>query len=95
MSKNVDETLQKLIAKNKGDYITQGCAFNKNCPRQMELLRFALESSASFSGLVKEMLAQRITPTTSPEKPQQPLREIVERVEQQPTKPKLAVGNYL
>lgn len=54
---NVDEKINELINKNKGKYITQACAFNKECPRQMALLKFALESSVSFSGLIKELLA--------------------------------------
>ena len=58
--KNVDERIEELKARTKGDYITQGCSFNKNSPRQMELLKFALENSDSFSGLVKELLAKML-----------------------------------
>ncbi len=56
--KSVDEKIEELKNRTKGKYITQACAFNKNSPRQMELLKFALENSDSFSGLVKEMLAK-------------------------------------
>lgn len=56
MSK-ADERIEDLKSKNKGAYITQGVSFNKDCPRQMELLKFAFEKSASFSGLIKELLA--------------------------------------
>jgi hypothetical protein len=71
---DVDVVIEDLISRTKGKYITQGVAFNKDCPRQMALLRQALSESASFSGLVKEMLALRYsqptqktqTPTFSP-----------------------------
>lgn len=58
---NVDERIEKMKAKNKGRYLTQGVSFNKDCPRQMELLKFALENSVSFSGLVKELLALKFS----------------------------------
>lgn len=61
--KNVDERIEELKKKNKGKYITQGVSFNKECPRQMALLKFALENSASFSGLIKELLAVRFEST--------------------------------
>lgn len=55
----VDALIEDLKNRSKGKYITQGCSFNKTCPRQMALLKQALMESASFSGLVKEMLALR------------------------------------
>lgn len=55
----VNEMIEKMKAKTKGKYITQGVSFNKTCPRQMEMLKKALMSSVSFSGLAKEMLAIR------------------------------------
>ena len=55
----VDAIIAEMVRKNKGKYITQACAFNKTCPRQMKMLKKALMSSVSFSGLVKEMLALR------------------------------------
>lgn len=58
--KDVDKRIEELVKRTKGDYITQACAFNKNSPRQMELLRFALQQSDSFSGLVKELLARML-----------------------------------
>jgi hypothetical protein len=51
--------IDEMIKRNKGKYITQGVSFNKECPRQMELLKKSLMSSVSFSGLAKEMLALR------------------------------------
>lgn len=57
---NVDKRIEELKNKNKGRYVTQGVAFNKESERQMELLRFALEQSDSFSGLVKELLAKML-----------------------------------
>lgn len=58
---NVDQYIENLSSRNKGKYITQGVAFNKECPRQMNLLRCALLDSTSFSGLAKEMLALRFS----------------------------------
>lgn len=55
----VDALIADMVARSKGRYITQGVTFNKSCPRQMSLLKMALMSSASFSGLGKEMLALR------------------------------------
>ncbi|MDR4945205.1 hypothetical protein [Neobacillus cucumis] len=56
---NVDEFIEELKNRTTGKYINQGVAFNKNCKRQMALLRNALMDSSSFSGLIKEMLAVR------------------------------------
>ena len=53
----VDEMIEKMAKRTKGKYITQGVSFNKDCPRQMRMLKSALMSSASFSGLIKELLA--------------------------------------
>lgn len=53
----VDKMIEDMKNRTKGKYITQGCSFNKSCPRQMDLLKKALMSSASFSGLAKEILA--------------------------------------
>ena len=58
----VDKIIEDVIARTKGKYLTQGVSFNKTCPRQMELLKKALMSSASFSGLAKEALAMRLQP---------------------------------
>ncbi|AZU98961.1 hypothetical protein pW2_129 [Bacillus phage pW2] len=55
----VDAMIEDMIKRTKGKYITQACAFNKTCPRQIELLKKALMSSVSFSGLIKESLALR------------------------------------
>ncbi|MED1469867.1 hypothetical protein [Bacillus salipaludis] len=56
---NVDEFIENLRTRTNGTYIHQGVAFNKNCRRQMALLKRALLDSSSFSGLIKEMLAIR------------------------------------
>ena len=53
----VEMMIEEMSSRSKGKYITQGVAFNKTCPRQMELLKKALMSSISFSGLGKELLA--------------------------------------
>jgi hypothetical protein len=55
----VNKMIEEMKNRTKGKYLTQGCSFNKDCPRQMDMLKKALMSSASFSGLVKEMLAMR------------------------------------
>ncbi|AYP68223.1 hypothetical protein PQE75_gp091 [Bacillus phage vB_BcoS-136] len=56
---DVNKMIYDMVKRTKGKYITQACAFNKDCPRQMEMLKQALMSSVSFSGLVKEMLAMK------------------------------------
>lgn len=53
----VDILIEEMLKKGKGKYVTQGVAFNKSDDRQMGLLRKALMTSNSFSGLIKEMLA--------------------------------------
>lgn len=65
---NVDEFLEDLKNRTSGKYINQGVAFNKNCKRQMALLRSALLDSSSFSGLIKEMLAVRFSDDPKKEK---------------------------
>jgi len=65
---NVDEFLEELKNRTNGKYINQGVAFNKNCKRQMTLLRGALLDSSSFSGLIKEMLAVRYSDDPKKEK---------------------------
>lgn len=55
----VDKMIEDMMKRTKGRYITQGISFNKSCPRQMNLLKKALMSSVSFSGLGKELLAIR------------------------------------
>jgi hypothetical protein len=59
--KEVDEMIEAMASRTKGKYITQGVSFNKTCPRQMGLLKKALMSSVSFSGLAKELLAMRFS----------------------------------
>lgn len=51
--------IEDMKSRTKGKYLTQGVSFNKTCPRQMDLLKKSLMASVSFSGLAKEMLAQR------------------------------------
>lgn len=55
-----------MASRTKGKYITQGVSFNKNCPRQMGMLKKALMSSVSFSGLAKELLAVRFEDHAKP-----------------------------
>lgn len=73
--KEVDKLIEEMVSRTKGRYITQGVSFNKTCPRQMGLLKNALMASVSFSGLAKELLAQKfdgavsIAPPSEIEKP--------------------------
>ena len=55
----VEMIIDELVKKTKGNYITQGVAFNKNKKNQMDLLRMVLRSSYSFGGFIKEMLAEK------------------------------------
>ena len=85
----VDAMIEDMKKRGKGKYITQGVAFNKTCPRQMALLKQALMHSASFSGLAKEVLAQKFSG-----------HQITSGTTQQgmsaPTKPKTKnIGNFL
>ena len=52
--------IEEMKRKTKGKYITQGVTFNKESQRQMELLKYALMYSSSFSALCKEMLAAKL-----------------------------------
>lgn len=51
--------INQMKSKSKGSYITQGVSFNKDNERHMELLKLCLMHSGSFSGMVKEMLADK------------------------------------
>ncbi|UUV46400.1 hypothetical protein [Bacillus phage vB_BanS-Thrax3] len=98
----VDALLADMVTRTKGKYITQGVSFNKTCPRQMDLLKKALMSSASFSGLAKESLALRFSSPT-PASPadnrvyvqkQPSMSKNLENLSQNKTKPK-NTGNFL
>lgn len=65
----VDKMIEDMITRNKSRNITQGVTFNKTCPRQMGLLKKALMSSTSFSGLAKEMLAIKFSENEQPVTP--------------------------
>jgi hypothetical protein len=54
---NIDEYMEYLYNKTKGQYITQGVSFNKDDAFQMDLLKKALLTHNSFSGLVKHLLS--------------------------------------
>lgn len=62
----VNQIIEDMMKRTKGRYLTQGVSFNKTCPRQMYLLKKALMSSVSFSGLAKEMLALRFEDLDKP-----------------------------
>jgi len=98
----VDEAIANMVARTKGKYITQGVSFNKTCPRQMDLLKKALMSSASFSGLAKESLALRFS-SPAPASPadnrvyvqkQPSMSRNMENLSEKKVKPK-NTGNFL
>lgn len=62
----VNKLIEEMVKRTKGKYITQGVSFNKTCPRQMNLLKNALMSSVSFSGLGKELLAVKFEQNEQP-----------------------------
>lgn len=64
----VDAMIEDMVKRSKGRYITQGVSFNKESPRQMNLLKKALMSSASFSGLGKELLAEKFNGLENPQR---------------------------
>ncbi|MCL1700865.1 hypothetical protein [Lysinibacillus sp. Bpr_S20] len=55
----VEAMIEEMKKKTKGKYITQGITFSKDSERQMELLKYALMYSTSFSGLGKELIADK------------------------------------
>lgn len=55
----VEAMIEEMKKKSKGKYITQGVTFNKESERHMELLKYALMYTTSFSGLGKELLADK------------------------------------
>lgn len=55
-SQNIDEYMNDFINETKGQYITQGVSFNKDDSLEMELLKKAILSYGSFSGLCKYLL---------------------------------------
>ena len=55
------QMIEEMKSKTKGKYITQGVTFNKDSERHMELLKYALMYAGSFSGLGKEMLAEKFS----------------------------------
>ncbi|MEE5181005.1 hypothetical protein JDW21_18705 [Bacillus subtilis] len=98
----VDKIIEEMKNRTKGKYITQGVSFNKTCPRQMDLLKKALMSSVSFSGLGKELLAVKFSNTKETREELQnfnsvvpqniPIKETETSIEQ----PKLkSLGNFL
>ncbi|MCR4362162.1 hypothetical protein NUG13_12555 [Bacillus subtilis] len=98
----VDKIIEEMKNRTKGKYITQGVSFNKTCPRQMDLLKKALMSSVSFSGLGKELLAVKFSNTEEIREELQnfnsvvpqniPIKETETPIEQ----PKLkSLGNFL
>lgn len=91
--RDVDYIIEDMINRTKGDYITQGVSFNKNTPRHMELLRYALDNSNSFSGLVKELLARQFDDGGIHSKGNINQRQNVKRVDMKPKSKD--VGNFI
>lgn len=63
--KEASMMVELMKNKNKNGYITQGVSFSKDNERHMELLKLCLMHSSSFSGLVKEMLANKFDEVTT------------------------------
>lgn len=61
----VDAIIEKLIARTKGKYITQGVSFDKTSKRHMELLRNSLLHSSSFASFVRELIADHFSENSS------------------------------
>jgi len=55
----VNKIIEDMKNKNKNKYITQGVTFSKDSDTHMQLLKYCLMYSGSFSGLVKELIANR------------------------------------
>ncbi|UUG68048.1 hypothetical protein [Bacillus phage PK-3] len=98
----VDKIIEEMKNRTKGKYITQGVSFNKTCPRQMDLLKKALMSSVSFSGLGKELLAVKFSNTEEAREELQSYGSVIpqntppKEPEPQAEQPKLkSLGNFL
>ena len=85
----VDELIEEMLKKGKGKYITQGVVFNKSSPREMDLLKKALMSATSFSGLTKEMLTHKFNGIDLASTNLTPDSQIEETIEKKDT------GNFL
>lgn len=55
----VDKMIEEL-KNSKGRYITQGISFSKTNERHLEMLKYVLLRSQSFSGFMKELLAREV-----------------------------------
>lgn len=92
--------LDEMVSKNKGRYITQGVAFNKNSESQMKLLKMALMSSYSFGGMIKELLNEKFSDNVSNNSKQYEIIPNVEsndlkQFEKVKNKENKKVGNFL
>lgn len=76
-----EKMIEEMKKKNKGKYITQGVTFNKESVRQMELLKFALMYAPSFSGLGKELIADRLDGTPPQNTSGSPFQQLEDHVE--------------
>ncbi|MGE7840793.1 hypothetical protein ACQKNX_08370 [Lysinibacillus sp. NPDC093712] len=89
----VEAMIEEMKKKSKGKYITQGVTFNKESERHMELLKYALMYTTSFSGLGKELLADKfekdISKNKSINKSVQDYNSAIDTVEKKNT------GNFL
>lgn len=90
----VDEMINALLAKSKVGHITQSVTFKKDSPRQMELLKYALMRSESFSGLMKELIATELDCKATNENNTPNMNNSNAESEQQPIK-KMDVGNFV
>lgn len=91
----VDEMIRVMLEKSKVGHITQSVTFKKDSPRQMELLKYALMRSESFSALMKELVATELdNEMVSNKITSHTINNITTESEQPPIK-KVDVGNFL
>lgn len=55
----VDQLIEEMVKRTKGNYITQGVSFNKTCPKSLGLLKQVLMEFPTFGGGMKQMLIER------------------------------------
>lgn len=56
----VDKMIEEMKRKSKSKYLTQGVVFNRESKHQMAMLKFVLMRASSFSGYVKELIAEKM-----------------------------------
>ena len=91
----VELMIEEMKRKSKGKYITQGVTFNKESERQMELLKYALMYSTSFSGLGKELIADKFESDLSRNKTKNTSSQLSDKTNTVEVVEKKDTGNFL